>query len=151
MSPADGERRLNSAIAPNPGRASASANLTWLLGTRPVPGTGRVRYDHCPEPGSGRGCGGRGSCGHLGLRELHELVEPRRGPARIDRLSRLRDALAQVSGVPRGGDPAGGVEDHRGTVTAVRAREHLAQRRGVRLRVAAAQLRRVAALDAELE
>ena len=26
-SPADGERRLNSAIAPKPGRASASANL----------------------------------------------------------------------------------------------------------------------------
>ena len=42
MSPADGERRLNSAIAPNPGRASASANLTLLLETCPVSDTGHV-------------------------------------------------------------------------------------------------------------
>jgi hypothetical protein len=33
MSPADGERRLNSAIAPKPGPARESANLTWLLET----------------------------------------------------------------------------------------------------------------------
>src|SRR5205814_4418307 len=51
----------------------------------------------------------------------------------------------------RGGDPAGRVEDHGRAMAAVRAAEHFPQGRGVSGRVAAAQLRRFAPLDAELE
>src|SRR5581483_1612502 len=138
MSPAEGERRLNSATAPKPGRESASANLTWLLQTR-------------PEPGAGRGFGRRASCGHLRLRKRHELVEPRRCGPGADRLPGANDSLLQALGVPGRGDAACGVENHRRAVTAVRAGEHLPQRRGVRPSVTAAQLLRVGAFDAELQ
>ena len=48
-------------------------------------------------------------------------------------------------------DPACGVEQHGRAVATVGAGEHVAQRARVRGRVAAAQLVRVAALDAEVE
>ena len=48
------------------------------------------------------------------------------------------------------GDAAGGVKDHGGAVTAVDAREHVAQRSRVRRRVAASELRRITPFDPEV-
>ncbi len=78
-------------------------------------------------------------------------LQPRRGRAGVDRLAGEGDSFAQVLGVPGRGDAARGVEDDRGAMPAVLPREHRPQRSRVRLRVAAAQLGRVATFDAEVE
>ena len=114
MSPIDGERRLNSAIAESSGcDESVRRNL--------IPG------------------------------ELHEFVETRRSRAGVERLARVLEAFPDVVRLADRGDSARGVEEHGGAVATVRAREHVAQRRGVRRRVPAAQLVRRAALDPKVE
>src|SRR5579884_2293638 len=168
MSPADGERRLNSAIAPKPGAARASANFTCLLSTRPVSDTGRVwngrgcglplrqtedvrvPHRHGPVSDTGHDWARLVSLGDLGPREPDELVESLRGCAGVDRLARQCEALAEVRGVAGRGDSARRIENHRRAVAAVGAREDGSQRCCVDLRGAAAQLLGVAALDAEL-
>ena len=83
--------------------------------------------------------------------EPRQLVEPRRGGAGVDRLTRELEPFAQVLGVPGRRDRAGRVQEDRVAPAAVRSREDVADRLRVLGRRAAAELGRVAALDAELE
>src|SRR6059036_3928142 len=100
-SPAEGERRFTSAIAPRPDPRSASRKRAKLGG--PL----------------------------FALREHDQLVEPRRRRARVDRLLRELEPLAQVVCVPACCDRAGGVEQDRAAPAAVLAREDGADRGGV--------------------
>src|SRR5689334_12094524 len=112
MSPAEGERRLNSAIAASPGAESASLRR--------------------------------------GMREPREIVEPCAGGSRLDRLRRESEPFAEIGGVAGGGDRAGRVEEDGVALPAPAAGEDVPDDPRVLLRGAAAQLLRVAALEAEL-
>ena len=63
----------------------------------------------------------------------------------------MHQAFPNVVCLADRGDRARGVEEHGGAVGTVRAGEHVAQGGRVRLRIAAAQLVRVAALDSQVE
>src|SRR4051794_18468463 len=100
MSPADGERRLNSAIGASPGAASASWKRP-ITTTLPAWGISK-----CAETVPT-------SCRRAFLRERDELVEPRSSRARVDRLRGDGDSLAKVGRAPGGRDRARGVEQDR--------------------------------------
>src|SRR5262249_25561517 len=91
------------------------------------------------------------SCGHGLPGEGDELLEPLRGGARVDRLARELQPLPEVLGMAACGDRARRVEEDRVAAAAAGAGEDLTDARGIRGRVAAAQLVRVAAGDAEVE
>ena len=118
MSPADGERRLNSAIAPNP-----------------------VRRERGPEA-------------HASAPASENATSASRRSAAaptVDCLACQADALLQICRVTPGRDRSCGVEQDRRPPPAVAALEHLADPLGVLRRSPAAELRRVTALDAELQ
>ena len=90
--------------------------------------------------------------GHVRSGEGDQRVEPFGGGARVERFAREREPLAQVVGVPGRGDRAGSVEqDRRRARRPSLAREDRADRGGVLVGGAAAQLVGIAALDAEVE
>src|SRR5204863_8609761 len=117
--PAEGERRLISAIAasPEPPRASRK----------------RPTLDR-----------------RLRERKLHQPLQPLAGGARVERLPREPEPLAEIAGQPSRRDGAGCVEQDRAPPAAVRAGEDVADREGILGRASAAELLGSAPWDTQL-
>src|SRR6187551_120582 len=108
----------------------------------PSDGERRLISAIAPRPGPARASLNR-------MAEPRELVEPGGGGAGIDGRARQLEPFAEVVGVAGRRDRTGRVEQDRVPAPPVGAGEHLADRLRVVGGRAAAQLVRVAALDAE--
>src|SRR5438876_9379900 len=111
-SPADGERRLNSAIAPNPSQSASVTLIPAPAPAKPVPPllvSLRRAY---------------GSCGSV--REGDELLEALGRRAGVERVACGLETFAQIGRTATGGDRPGRIEEDRRAAAAVPACEHLA-------------------------
>ncbi len=154
-SPADGERRLISAIAPSPGCASASLNRPIRAFPCPSARCCRRGEAHaspvvCRAAQAGDACASplrQQPCSCFSPREGNERLETLRRRPRVDRRGTDTEPVAQVVGKPCSDERSRSVQQHRVTAPALLAREQRADRGGVLGGRAASQLVRIGGVD----